>query len=450
MKHIHITSPIINGEVINKGKFTFIKSPYDKKIVSKLFYATKEIINKIFTTFPFFPMNKREKMDIFKRFSKKLKLNKNTLAKITTMENGSPISFTMKQVEESIYFINNFHKLEVELKDKYILEPKGTILLGIPFNEPILVTINSLLPAIFFGNRVIVKPPTSAPSASFEIVKYLIDAGWPENTVQYLPIQRKDIEMVISNSNLDMIFWTGGSKSARIVGALALKYGKEFVPESEGNDWAIVDDSYDIEKVSEIIFKGFTTNNGEMCNAIRGVLVKKNIYSEIVEILKERINKIKMGNPLKKSTDIGPLKSKEIVNDLVKKITETKSKNYGMEYYDNFFHPTIVIDPPLDSRIVKEESFGPILWIKPVENLKIAAEWYNTYNRHRLCVTIFSRNKFLINYLKNKIRCTIVHINRNPLEISPLSPWGGRGLSGFGGARSWANKFLDNKYVLQS
>ncbi|MCM8803277.1 MAG: aldehyde dehydrogenase family protein [Candidatus Omnitrophica bacterium] len=449
MKKIHITSPIINGEISHKGKFTFIKSPYNNKSVAKLFYATKKEINEAFNTRPLLDMNKYEKMNIFNKLSKKLKSNKNKLARITTIENGSPISFTEKQVEESVYFINNFHKLEIELEDKYILEPKGTVLLGIPFNEPILVTMNSLIPAIFFGNKVVVKPSESAPSASFEIVKYLINVGWPQNTIQYLPIQRENVETIISNPNLDVVFWTGGSKSVKVVGSLALKYGKEFIPESEGNDWAIIDDDCNIEEVSKIIFKGFTTNNGEMCNAIRGVFVKESIYTEIIEILKEQIDKIKMGNPLKKSVDIGPLKNKEIVKNLVERVVETKSENYGMEYYDNFFHPTIVIDPPLDSRIVREESFGPLLWVKPIKNLKMAAEYYNIYNKHKLCIAIFSKRKYLINYLKSRIRCTIIHINRNPLEVSPLFPWGGRGLSGFGGAKSWANKFLDNKYVLE-
>jgi acyl-CoA reductase-like NAD-dependent aldehyde dehydrogenase len=447
MIEMQTSMPIINGIPIRTPDFSIVNAPFDGEPVSKLFYSSRKIINEIEEHYSS-DITSKAAHEVLKVLGTFLKNNKEYLAKQVSVETGSPLSFTEMQIEESLAFIKDFDKIDVELKEKYVLEPKGTILISIPSNEPISITINSLLPALLFGNRVIVRPSESTPSFTFQVVKKITQVKSFRKAIFYIPARKSMTEWLIANKIIDAVFWTGGGKSVKTIGMLTSMHRKELIAESEGNDWALVDDTYDLEKVARILFKSFTMNNGQMCNAIRGIIVKDSAYDRLVDSLKDKITKIKMGNPLNEDTGIGPLKTKKIVNALINKVKSSKVKYFGLNSKGNLLQPGLILNPDIKNDIIQEGFFGPIAWIKPIKNIKDAVDWYNNLNRHKLCIAVFSNNREILDYVKNKARCTIVHINRSPFDIPYISPWGGRGLSGCGGARSWANKFLDNKLIM--
>jgi len=441
--------PVVNGSKVKVLENIPIRSTYSGEAVSKLYFADRMAIKNLLSAGYSPQEGIKERLDILSRFGKKLKARSLELAEGTTKENGSPIRFTEAQAIESASFAQELDRLTPDLEEKYVLEPKGTVLLGVPFNEPIMVTINALLPALLYGNRVIVRPSEHAPFAPSYIVDLLLECGWDKKGIAYLPFARDDMDFFLSQKNLDFVFWTGGSRSTRAIGSMALKYGKEFTAESEGNDWALVDDTCDFKKVSRIVFESFTANGGQMCNALRGIIVKDSVYREFTEELAKLIGVAKMGDPLDKETTVGPLKDESAVNYLLEKVQESGCKALGLGHHDNFFHPCITLDPGWDSRLVKEESFGPLIWIKPSSDLEEGVKRYNELNSQRLCISVFSKDSRITEFVVSKARSTIVNVNKSPLAISPFCPWGGRGLSGFGGARNWPNKFLDNKYILR-
>lgn len=270
--------------------------------------------------------------------------------------------------------------------------PKGRILQILPSSTPILS--NLLLPfcASLSGNRVIVKPSSKTQYMGRFIQKIFNDNGYKNivfkngNGKKFLYSLMKDI---------DFVFYMGSKKTGKEVGLFCFKNDIEFLGEFEGNDWAIVL-SGDAKNISDQIVKNILFKDGKDCDSIKGILVKKELYSKMKSDLKEKLGEILNENPSKED----------------------------------------ILNP----------NFCSSLWIKEISTLDEALE-LTKINEHGLSIAIFDKDSKRALDIAKRLNFARIIINSDTLDINPLIPWGGIKKTSSGGVEYWIKKFLNKKLI---
>lgn len=373
-----------------------------------------------------------------KNIAKQLEKERTQIATIATQETLVPVKYNLQQVDDAIQFVKDFPK-NYATADGNEYSPKGTILIVLPKNEPIIITTIVAITAAYCKNKVLIKPGVA--NTSNKLIQIFKKEGI---LLESLNLSREELRNKIKEPNIDAVFWMGSSHVGNKLGAIAIRTGKEFIKESEGNDWCIVSKDVDVKKAAKLISEGYTHNNGEMCNSIRGVFAEKPIYEELVKELEKLREKLFVGDPMNKKTDIGPMTSDKIVK-VVKKYLK-KNVYLGGQIEDTLIYPTIILDPKDDDPIFRNEIFAPVIWIKSIQKMEDALTFYNK-NQHGLCATILCKNKKRALQLAKQINVATIFINKSPIHVTPYMPWGGIKKSGFGGPQYWFLKFLNKKKV---
>lgn len=392
-------------------------------------------------------ITKQELSLVFEKTSVDIEEEKDEIIELTIKETGSPKKFLQDQLNEGLEFLNNVDNLDFpDFEREIIHEPKGTILITISANEPIDTSFNTIVPALYTGNQVLVKPSTKAPSFTHYLVDKLIENGIPKENLQLIPFSKEKLEDILKLNELDAIFWSGSSRSAKLAGSKSVKSGKEFIPEAGGNSWCYVSKDADIEdSINKII--SFAQNSGQMCNVLRGVLVEEPVKNELVSKLRKKLESLNIGNPRDSETDLGPLQTKKQVKDIEEKLKNSGKKQKLELLNSKVIEPILVEDVGWETELVNEGVFGPVLWVNSVEDFEEASEKYEKYNSHGLTFSVFTSSNEVIQKAKSRINCSKLCINRDPTNISMTEPWGGVRKSGNNGAVNWLEKFTNRKHV---
>lgn len=308
--------------------------------------------------------------------------------------------------------------------------PKGVVLIMSPWNYPFMLTLEPLVDALAAGNTAIVKP-SAYSAATSKLICEMLSEIFDENYVKVV-MGGREVNQDLLTYKYDHIFFTGG----KTVGKLVLEHANKTITpvtlELGGKSPCIVDKSAHILTVAKRIVFGKFINVGQTCVAPDYILVHESVKEELVNAL---INEIKVQygeNPIDSET-YGKLINEKHFNK-AKELLEGQNIIYGgrSDSEKVKIEPTIVIDPALNSKIMLEEIFAPIL---PIVSYKTKEEALEIIKRNDtpLACYIFTKDKEIKNYFLNSVRfgggCindTIMHI------IAPTLPFGGFGNSGMG------------------
>lgn len=392
-------------------------------------------------------ITQQELSSVFEKTSGDIEEEKEEIIELMVKETGSPKKFLQNQLVEGLELLNNVDNLNLPNFEREIIhEPKGTILITISANEPIDTSFNTIVPALYSGNQVLVKPSTKAPSFTHYLVKKLIENGVPQENLHLIPFSKEKLEDILKLNELDAIFWSGSSRSAKIVGSKSISKSKEFIPEAGGNSWCYVSKDAEIEDSADKIIS-FTQNSGQMCNALRGVLVQESVKGELVKELSRKLETLNIGDPRDSETDVGPLQTKEQVKDIKEKLKNAEKGQKLDLVNSKTIEPVLVENVGWETELVGEGVFGPVLWVNSVKDFEEACEKYENYNSHGLTFSVFTSSNEVIQKAKSRINCSKLCINRDPTNISMTEPWGGVQKSGNNGAVNWLEKFTNRKHV---
>ncbi|GAA4974249.1 aldehyde dehydrogenase [Algibacter aquimarinus] len=315
-------------------------------------------------------------------------------------------------------------------KDYIYTEPYGNVLVIAPWNYPFLLAMEPFIMAISAGNTVVLKPSELTQNTSKVITK-IIQNVFPENIA--ISIEGGvEISTELLAQKWDYIFFTGSTKVGKIVAKAAAKNLTPVVLELGGKSPCIIDDSVNLKLVARRLVWGKLLNGGQTCISADYVIVKSNIKQDLINVLKNEIIR-RYGEIPKESSDYP-----RIINETNTKRLETLIKNenivFGGEIHkdDCYVSPTIIDEPNLDSKIMQEEIFGPILPILTYEtDTDIEKIIWNL--DHPLSLYVFSNNKkFVENTIKKfsfgggVINDLLIHFGNHRL------PFGGIGGSGMG------------------
>lgn len=312
--------------------------------------------------------------------------------------------------------------------------PVGTVLAISPFNYPVNLAISKIGPALMGGNTVVFKPATQGAVSALMMVKTLQDAGLPDgvlNTVTGLGSVIGDT--IVSHPDIDFINFTGSTEVGQHISAHTAM--KPVIMELGGKDAAIVLDDADLDFAADNIVDGAYSYSGQRCTAVKRILVMDAVADALVEKLRERIERLKVGDPREEGVTVTPLisqKSADFVEKLMLDALEQGAQLIiGGQREENLIYPTLLDAVTTDMDVAWVEPFGPVL---PIIRVRSAAEAVEIANRseYGLQSSVFTNNLNKAFAIAAQLEVGTVQINNKPERGPDNFPFLGVKSSGMG------------------
>ena len=319
-----------------------------------------------------------------------------------------------------------------------IRQPLGLIVGIIPFNYPAELFAHKVPGALAAGNAVIAKLPEQCPLTVFELGKILVEAGLPPRGLQLLTGYPHEMgDRLMTHPEIAMISFTGGLKSARIIAQTTAPYLKKTVYELGGVDAMLVLENANLPAAADAVVQGRLTNGaGQICCAVKRVMVAEPVYNEFLELLLKKVDDIHMGDPLDDRTDLGPLISEKAAERVHAEVLECIDMGAtclagGKRVGKNFYAPTILTNVNDQMPCIRDEVFGPVAPIEPFKDVAAAIEVINNAP-YGLQASVFSENIHSALNVAHRLQVGGVVVNGAGSFRPGNVPFGGFKLSGIG------------------
>jgi glyceraldehyde-3-phosphate dehydrogenase (NADP+) len=279
-----------------------------------------------------------------------------------------------------------------------IRHPMGLVVGIVPFNYPAELFAHKIPGALAAGNSVIVKLPEQCPLTVLRLGEILIKVGLPPEGLQMLTGYPREMgNRLITHPEVAMISFTGSVAAAKAIAKLAADSLKRTAFELGGVDAMVVLDDANIDAAAAAVVQGRLTNGaGQICCAVKRVLVDEKIMSPFLDALVSKVKEVKMGDPLSDETDLGPLITPNAaarVHQEVQKSIEMGAKCLigGNRVGDNYYEPTVLVEVDNTMPCLLDEVFGPVAPIIPFKSLGEAIKIVND-SPYGLQASVFSEN----------------------------------------------------------
>ncbi|MGF7162588.1 aldehyde dehydrogenase (NAD+) [Rhodoligotrophos appendicifer] len=339
-----------------------------------------------------------------------------------------------------------------------VLEPLGVVAAIVPWNSPTFLTIMSIAPALAAGNTVVIKPSEVTSASAVELARLAEEAGIPPGVVNVVTGGRIAGEALVDHPLVAKISFTGSDAAGRTIAARAGQRLIGCTLELGGKSPNIVFDDADIDQVEAGVLSGIFAAAGQTCVAGSRAFFQKKIYDRLVSRLVDRANSIRLGDPLKAESQMGPVassaqlaKDERMVAQAVADGAEILAggKRVRLEGLENgyFYAPTILQGAGSLDFIMQNEVFGPVLCVAPFEDEDDVVAMANS-TPFGLAAGVWTNDIRRGHLMARRLRAGTVWINTYR-ALAFNSPFGGFKDSGLGrqnGAEA-VNQFLQTKSV---
>jgi len=319
-------------------------------------------------------------------------------------------------------------------------EPVGVVVTIIPWNYPLIMMAWKLAPALLAGNCIVLKPSPVACASVMLLAKIVAQAGLPKGVLNIISSSRPEAgQELVSSPEVDMVSFTGSTKTGEAVMALAAKGIKKLTLELGGKSPNIVFADCDMEAAIGGALSAIFMNQGQMCTAGSRLLVEDKIYNEFVEKLVARAKNLKIGPAENFETEFGPLVSVGHRDSVLKYIEKGKQEGAKLVCGGQipeispkgaYLEPTIFINVRNTMSIAQEEIFGPVLCVMPFRSVDEVINIAND-TKYGLAAMIWTNDLEKANKVARRLRCGTVWINTYGAFLNEV-PFGGYKHSGFG------------------
>lgn len=314
-------------------------------------------------------------------------------------------------------------------------EPIGVVSSISAFNHPLNLIVHQTVPAIAIGCPVIIKPSDRTPLSCLRFVEILREAGLPKHWCQALVCDNQDAEKLVSDPRVNFFSFIG---SARVGWMLRSKLspGTRCALEHGGAAPVIVDDSANLDIVVDSVLKGGFYHAGQVCVSVQRVYAHVDIYQELATRLAAKAGELRVGDQLDPSTEIGPLITPQEVDRVAEWVEEAVSMGGtlltgGKRISDSCYAPTIILDPPAESKVSQLEVFGPVVCLYSYIDKDEAVASANSLSVAFQAAVYTQRLDDALE-LSNKVNATAVMVNDHTAFRVDWMPFGGRDSSGIG------------------
>jgi aldehyde dehydrogenase (NAD+) len=378
-------------------------------------------------------------------------------AVIETLDNGKPIresrDIDIPLVARHFYF----HAGAAQLMEKEMPDHRAHGVVGqvIPWNFPLLMLAWKIAPALAMGNTVVIKPAEYTSLSALLFAEICTEAGLPAGVVNIITGDGKVGEMIVTHKEANKVAFTGSTEVGRKIREATAGQNKELTLELGGKSPYIVFDDADLDSAVEGLVDAIWFNQGQVCCAGSRLFVQEGVADTFHKKLKARMDKLRVGNPMDKSVDLGAIvdpKQLESISQNVKEGLKEGGKHYvsACELPENgcFYPPTLITEVDPACQLMQEEIFGPVLvgttFRTPAEAVALAN---NT--RYGLAASIWTENINLALDLAPKIICGVAWINSTN-QFDASAGFGGRRESGFGREGGWEGLYAYARSIHQS
>jgi succinate-semialdehyde dehydrogenase/glutarate-semialdehyde dehydrogenase len=390
------------------------------------------------------------------------------LATLITLEMGKPLEAArfeiLKCADVCRYYADNAARIlapesvPTEPNHSYVRwEPLGIVLAVMPWNFPFWQVFRFLAPALMAGNVALLKHASNVPQCALAIESLVRRAGFPRGTFQALLIEVNQVETVLADERIAAVTLTGSETAGRAIGAQAGWLIKKSVLELGGSDPFIVMPSADLDLAIETAVHARCVNSGQSCIAAKRFIVADEIYDAFESRFVKGMEAVRVGDPMKQGTEIGPLATVHVLEHLeaqVKAATRVGARiltgGERMLGEGNYFEPTVLTGVPRASAVYREELFGPVAMLFRAQDLNEAIEIAND-TPFGLAASAWTRDPAEQQRLISELQCGGVFLN-TMVASDPRLPFGGIKRSGYGRELSAAGmrEFLNAKTVVIS
>jgi succinate-semialdehyde dehydrogenase / glutarate-semialdehyde dehydrogenase len=388
------------------------------------------------------------------------------LAILITLEMGKPVEAAhleiLKCANVCRYYAEHAARIlapesvPTEHNHSYVRwDPLGVVLAVMPWNFPFWQVFRFLAPALMAGNVALLKHASSVPQCALTIESLVRRAGFTRGVFQALLLEVNQVETVLADERIAAVTITGSETAGRAIGAQAGWLIKKSVLELGGSDPFIVMPSADLDLAVKTAVEARCVNSGQSCIAAKRFIVADEIYDAFEARFVAGMEAIRVGDPMKEGTQVGPLATVGVVEHLeaqVKAATGAGARiltgGERMLGEGNYFEPTVLTGVPRSSPVYREELFGPVAMLFRVQNINEAIEIAND-TPFGLCASVWTRDPAEQQRFVSELQCGGVFLN-TMVASDPRLPFGGIKRSGYGRELSAAGmrEFLNAKTVV--
>ncbi|MGL5035230.1 MAG: NAD-dependent succinate-semialdehyde dehydrogenase [Microcystaceae cyanobacterium] len=369
-------------------------------------------------------------------------------AQLMTLEMGKPITQAIAEVNKCALGCRFYAEKAAEfLADEIIgtdasqsfirYQPLGVILAVMPWNFPFWQVFRFAAPALMAGNGAVLKHASNVPQCALILEEIFRDAGFPEGIFQTLLISGPEASQLMADARIKAAALTGSEPAGASLASAAGRQIKKTVLELGGSDPFIVLESADLEQVATVAVFARMQNNGQSCIASKRFIVAESVSDRFFELLTEKLAVLKVGDPMLASTDIGPLATANILQEIENQVQQTLAAGAKLrlggkrlEQPGNFYLPTLLTDIPTTAPTYREEFFGPVALGFTVKNIEAAIALANDIP-FGLGACAWTNDPQEQQRLVNELEAGAVFIN-GMVKSDPRIPFGGIKRSGIG------------------
>ena len=420
-------------------------------------------------TYPNEPLEQR----IFwmRRLAILLETDSEELALLMTTEMGKTLASARQEVAKCAlgcrFYAENSARIlapepiATEYEQSFVRwEPLGVILAVMPWNFPLWQVMRFLAPALMAGNVGLLKHASNVPQCALAIEALVRRAGFPRGVFQTLLIEARQVENILSDTRVAAVTVTGSEAAGRAIAAQAGWLIKKTVLELGGSDPFIVLPSADLDAAIDNAIKARSINNGQSCIAAKRFIIHESIYPEFEKRFVAGMAALTVGDPMLETTDIGPLATPQILEDLLDQVTHAResggrvltggSRAVNVEggRFGNYFQPTVIAGVMRNAPVAQEETFGPVALLFRIGSLGEAIALAND-TPFGLAASAWTTDDAEKQRLAIELQCGSVFFNAT-VSSDPRLPFGGIKRSGYGRELSAAGmrEFLNAKTVV--
>lgn len=393
--------------------------------------------------------------EILFRAGEILRRRKEELARAMTREMGKVLLEARGDVQEAIdmaYYMGGEGRRSfglttpAELPDKFAMAVRAPIGVGAivtPWNFPLAIPAWKIFPALVLGNTLVWKPASHTPFMAYELTRILEDAGLPPGVLNVVFGGAETVgEALIRHPGVAFLSLTGSTETGRRVAEVAGRQLKRLSLELGGKNAIIVLDDADLDLAVEAIVWSAYGTSGQRCTAASRLLVTKSVHDELVDRLRRRIARLRLGDGLDESVDVGPVISEEAlqridahvqqaIRDGARLVIGGRRATEGTLAKGSFYEPTLLDDVTPAMAIAQEEVFGPVLAVLTVASLEEAIT-VNNQVAYGLSSSIFTRDVNKAFRAMRDLDTGIVYVNHGTTGAEIHLPFGGMRATGNG------------------
>ena len=442
---------LIDGKMVDNGQWLEVLNPATEQVVGRVPSCGKEELDsavaaarRAFTQWK--KTTAEERQQVVQGIAAAIKENADELYRLLTSEQGKPHT----QAQQEIYGAAGLAAAQSTLTLDDVINqdddtrlsrtrrvPVGVVGGIVPWNFPIMMAIQKIVPALVAGCTIVLKPSPFTPLTTLRVAELIKDVV-PAGTVNIITGEDTLGPLITEHPDIDKITFTGSTATGKKIMEGASGDLKRITLELGGNDASIVLPDADVQKVAEQLFWSSFSNAGQVCIAAKRIYIHEDIYDDLSKAIADYAKTVVVGDGSQQGTGVGPIQNKKQYERVLDLIQDAKDNGYkfltggdkdpsGTGYYVPI---TILDNPPEDARIVAEEQFGPVMPLMKFASVDEVIERANN-SEYGLAGAVWTKDTDKGVEIAEQLETGTVWINEF-MQLSPFAPFGGHKQSGFG------------------